>query len=60
MAKEVKSKSKTIDCDYLSHTACHFTYDGVEYSLVKGVGYSLPDCDFVQSLVAQGRLIIKN
>jgi hypothetical protein len=62
MAKEVNNKpveAKIVECDYVSHTPCHFTHGDKEFNLVKGVGYTLPDCAFVRSLIEQGRLVIK-
>lgn len=60
MAKKIKSEVKLINCDYKAHTPCHFTHDGKEYNLHQDETYSLPDCEFVQSLIAQGRLTVKN
>lgn len=59
MANNKPIKVKEIECDYVAHTPCHLTIAGKEFNLVNGVGYTLPDCEFVRSLIEQGRLIIK-
>jgi hypothetical protein len=51
--------TKTLNCVYEAETPCRFTTGEKEFHLVKGVGYELPDCDFVRSLIDQGRLSIK-
>lgn len=59
MAKAENKKAETISCVYLSYTPCHFNVGEAEFSLFNNERYDLPDCDFVQSLIAQGKLVVK-
>lgn len=42
---------------YTSPTPCTFSHEGKMYSLHHGEEYELPDFEFVETLVAQGRLV---
>lgn len=45
-----------VSAQYQAFNPCYFTYEGVDYHLHQGETYSLPDCDFVRSLIGQGIL----
>lgn len=53
------AKVETVDCVYLSYTPCYFSYKGKEFSLHNNETYTLPQCSFVKTLIAQGRLVKK-
>lgn len=64
MARRIKQETnnvqqETVTYEYTSHTSCHFNYKDKEFSLHKNHTYTLPDCPFVRSLIAQGRLVKK-
>lgn len=59
MAKAENKKVETINCVYLSYTSCHFNIGDAEFNLHNNETYQLPDCDYVQSLIAQGKLVVK-
>lgn len=62
MAKTKDDKDKqpeTVTCVYLSYTPCHFNHEEKEYSLHNNETYELPNCPYVQSLIGQGKLIVK-
>lgn len=59
MAKEIKEVQKEVTAKYTAFTPCNFTHNDKDYCLQQGETYTLPDCDFVQSLIAQGRLETK-
>lgn len=42
---------------YTSPTACNFSHEGVMYSLHLDGEYDLPEIEFVNTLVGQGRLV---
>lgn len=58
MAKSSKPEVEvqTIDAEFTQHTPCHFTFNNTEYHLFKGEINTLPDCEFVQTLIAKGHL----
>lgn len=56
---EPVQQPKTISCLYLSYTPCHFTFNGTDYLLYNNETYTLPDCDYVRSLIGQGKLVEK-
>lgn len=63
MAKASNNKEETkapamVTCTYLPATSCHFDHDGKEYYLHHGLIYQLPDCTFIKTLIAQGRLVV--
>lgn len=53
-----KEKVKTVICQYKATTPCHFTHNNHDYHLYEGESYTLPVCDFVQSLIGQNHLEI--
>jgi hypothetical protein len=53
------NNTQVINCTYTGGTASHFTHNGKDYSLHPGETYSLPDIDFVQSLIGQ-KLLKRN
>lgn len=55
----VQEKVKPVEYIYTYVTSCYFSHEGSDYSLHQNNVYQLPDCDFVRSLAAQGRLAIK-
>lgn len=57
--KQPAVTEETLELVYASHTACHFNHNGKEFSLYNNETYQLPNCDFVQSLIAQGLLVEK-
>jgi hypothetical protein len=56
MAKASKPEVTTIEAEFTQHMPCHFSFDGNEYHLFKGETYTLPNCDFVKTLIAIGHL----
>lgn len=60
MAKAISNNTQvpevTIEAAFTQDTPCHFTINKQDYHLFKGETNILPDCDFVQTLIAKGHL----
>jgi len=58
MPKKEKGKEAVITATYVANTSTRFNHAGQEYALHIGIQYTLPaDCPFVQSLIAQKKLV---